>query len=205
MNSELEALLNHIGAGTFIVIASGIACMVFTLYKIYQGIASKIRKKTEHDIADATHMAGITQSVNELVKQINELQHSVNSMGIDQQSFTSQLTDFEKKLDDVRDASSKQDASFGTQITDIQQIVKSIDNSQALIIEADKDSILTYITDIYYDAIQNKYIPMHTLSNAEKQYKNYLKFNGDAFAEAMMKELRVLPKTNPNKPDEFEE
>ena len=64
-----------------------------------------------------------------------------------------------------------------------------------LLIDSDKDSIKSFITDRYHHfCYDKKWIDDYSLDCIEKRYKHYTDEGGNTFINDLMKELRALPK-----------
>ncbi len=64
-----------------------------------------------------------------------------------------------------------------------------------LLIDSDKDSIKSFITERHHHFCYNKkWIDDYSLDCIEKRYKHYTDENGNSFIYDLMKELRALPK-----------
>ena len=64
-----------------------------------------------------------------------------------------------------------------------------------LLIDSDKDSIKSFITDRHHHfCYDKKWIDDYSLDCIEKRYKHYTDEGGNSFIHDLMKELRALPK-----------
>ena len=68
-----------------------------------------------------------------------------------------------------------------------------------LLIDSDKDSIKSFITDRHHHfCYDKKWIDDYSLDCIEKRYKHYTDEGGNSFIHDLMKELRALPKQPPH-------
>lgn len=63
-----------------------------------------------------------------------------------------------------------------------------------LLIDSDRDSIKTIITDKYHYFMEQKEIDDYSLDCLEKMFKHYIDENGNSFIEDLMNQMRALPR-----------
>lgn len=204
MSPEVTSLLNNIGLGTALIILAGFYAMGFSLYKsglsIVKFIASKTRKQVEEESKDET----IESSIALISKNVESVQAAVaNIVAVQtqqQSEFNAQLASINAKLDaDRQDSLEAREDVYGrmetyeSKLVELHSTLSNIKDNQVLLIESDKETIKSYITDRYFEAMEHGYIPYHQLQNVESMYKKYLEENGNTFVETIMKTLRNLP------------
>ena len=131
------------------------------------------------------------QNINESIKTVSDNMVEVVSTV---QQLEAESKEGDEKLANRIDDYEKSVASLSTRL-------KAISDKTDLIIESDKDSMKSYITDKYYECTHKGYIEIHTLETLEKTFKNYLDRNGNTFVSDLMEELRELPKDKPKNRD----
>ena len=131
------------------------------------------------------------QNINESIKTVSDNMVEVVS--------TVQQLEAESKEGDEKLANRIDD--YEKSVTSLSSKLKAISDKTDMIIESDKDSMKSYITDKYYECTHKGFIEIHTLEILEKTYKNYLDRNGNTFVSDLMDELRELPKEKPKNRD----
>lgn len=73
-------------------------------------------------------------------------------------------------------------------------ILKDISEKIQLLIDSDRDSIKTIITDKFHYFMEQKEIDDYSLDCLEKMFKHYQDEHGNSFIEDLMNQLRALPR-----------
>lgn len=71
-----------------------------------------------------------------------------------------------------------------------------------LLIDSDKDSIKSFITERYHHFYEEGWIDDYSMDCIERRYKHYTDEGGNSFIHDLMEELRALPKRPPHEDDE---
>lgn len=69
------------------------------------------------------------------------------------------------------------------------EVLKSIKDDVALLLESDRESIKSYITSEYHKWMRRGYIDMYTLRALDEQFEKYKREHGNTFVKGMMTEL----------------
>ena len=195
--------------GTIIAVIVGgvtlISGIIVAIIKFKKAYDKRIQEKMLKDQEEKT----LKKTIDELSTLVKTIQTSVLTMTSQQ---TSNQKDISSKLDDMWDAilESQKDSkegdkaleaqltSYSESLSDLNLKVSSMDEKTTLLIESDKEGIKSYITDKYYQAIDNEYIPIHDMETLELRYKKYLDENGNTFIASIMAKLRTLPNEKPD-------
>lgn len=83
-------------------------------------------------------------------------------------------------------------------MTELTKNVNHITDKVDLLVKSDRDDIKAFITKEHHYFCYNKgWIDDYSLDCLEHRFKHYEEENGNSFIESLMKELRALPKTDP--------
>lgn len=100
-------------------------------------------------------------------------------------------TRLEKRLQGFEDEEKEQNEK----ITNIVQSMEKIQESIKLLIHSDKEDIKSFITkEHHYFCYNQKWIDDYSLDCIEQRYEIYTKEHGNTFIEALMRDLRALPR-----------
>lgn len=76
--------------------------------------------------------------------------------------------------------------------------INNINDKVDLLINSDRDDIKAFITrEHHYFCYKMKWIDDYSLDCLEHRFQHYQEEEGNSFIEGLMKELRALPKTDP--------
>lgn len=110
-------------------------------------------------------------------------------------------TEREKEKREIEEHFSKQDEKIENLRENLQKNIETLDqilNKIDLLMNSDKDSIKSYITEKHhYFVYENKWIDDYSLDCLERRYKHYVNEGGNSFVLDLMEDLRDLPKQLP--------
>ena len=116
----------------------------------------------------------LTETVNlsnkEMKEELGTIKASMSENG-DGCAFGQKL---EKEIDNLRN-----------------EILASIKDDVALLLESDRESIKSYITSEYHKWMNLGYIDMYSLKALDEQFDKYRKEDGNTFVEGMMHEIHT--------------
>lgn len=209
MEETFVTYLNQFGnAGTIIAVifvSSGIVLGVYRYVKKLIKIHNdKVQAKVLSDKADVDFHNSMTV-VAETVTNIQDSVHSIADIQVNQQKeMNIKMDEIWKAIEEQKNESKSGDnalekriKSYEDSISAISSQLEVMDEKQTLLLESDKESIKSAITDEFYKARKNKYIPIHKLQTLESQYEKYLQENGNTFIGELMRELRLMPHDAP--------
>ena len=110
-------------------------------------------------------------------------------------------TEREKEKREIEEHFTKQDEKIENLRENLQKNIETLDqilNKIDLLMDSDKDSIKSYITEKHhYFVYENKWIDDYSLDCLERRYKHYVNEGGNSFVLDLMEDLRDLPKQSP--------
>lgn len=110
-------------------------------------------------------------------------------------------TQREKEKREIEEHFTKQDEKIESLRESLQKNIETLDqilNKIDLLMDSDKDSIKSYITEKHhYFVNENKWIDDYSLDCLERRYKHYVNEGGNSFVLDLMEDLRDLPKQSP--------
>lgn len=110
-------------------------------------------------------------------------------------------TQREKEKREIEEHFTKQDEKIENLRESLQKNIETLDqilNKIDLLMDSDKDSIKSYITEKHhYFVYENKWIDDYSLDCLERRYKHYVNEGGNSFVLDLMEDLRDLPKQSP--------
>lgn len=85
-----------------------------------------------------------------------------------------------------------------TNMVKMSENINNINDKVDLLINSDRDDIKAFITrEHHYFCYKMKWIDDYSLDCLEHRFQHYKEEEGNSFIEGLMKELRALPKTDP--------
>lgn len=203
-----------IGLGTviaFIVVIGGaiIAAIVF-IKKYNDSIVARTEKRLKEYNEDDNEKNDFKKQLNDVIEKITELQtivsNSTSNQAIMIESTNEKINELENFIKEIQKESNTADSelkirldTFEKQLSEVKENVYTLNEKTNILLESDKESIKSTITEKYYESTRQKYIEIHTLESLETLYEKYLKENGNTFVGGLMKELRTLPHIPPKK------
>ena len=110
-------------------------------------------------------------------------------------------TEREKEKREIEEHFTKQDEKIENLRENLQKNIETLDqilNKIDLLMDSDKDSIKSYITEKHhYFVYENEWIDDYSLDCLERRYKHYVNEGGNSFVLDLMEDLRDLPKQSP--------
>lgn len=216
MESTFIDALNSsgIGLGTvvaFIVVLGGAAFAALSFFKKYnKNLIEKTKHEMEENQEDTDEKKELKIQIEDVLQRIGELQELISSSSMEQremvqntnekiQNLEDSVRKIQKESNDNDEELSKKINEFSNQLSEIKSNVCILNEKTNILVESDKESIKSVITEKYYESINQKYIELHTIQSLETLYEKYLKENGNTFIRGLMEELRTLPHTKPKK------
>jgi len=185
----LEKLLPGLGTALSILIICGGAIII--CYK-------KLKKKIEEHDSKIVQTAESNTNEEEFKNDMKELAKTVQSM-------VEQLDTLSHQVNDIKSNSEAMDTSIIKKIENYEESnnrinvkIDTIHDNMNMLIDSDKESIRSFITMQYYEAVDKGYIEIYKLEALECRYEKYLKENGDSFIAKLVEELRTLPHHSSN-------
>lgn len=203
-----------IGLGTviaFIVVIGGAVIAAIAFIKKYNNsIVAKTEKRLKENNEDDNEKNDFRTQLNDVVEKIMELQTVISNSTTSQanmiESTNEKINKLEKSIKQIQEESNTADSeikvrldTFDKQLSEVKDNVYTLNEKTNILLESDKESIKSTITEKYYESTRQKYIEIHTLESLETLYEKYLKENGNTFVSGLMKELRTLPHIPPKK------
>ncbi len=106
-----------------------------------------------------------------------------------------------RKIEDIKERLEHGDEDFRTLFKEqknFEKTLSTLNNQIRLLVESDKDSIKSYITERHhYYCYERKWIDDYSLDCLEKRFKHYVDEGGNSFVEELMNEIRELEKQPP--------
>lgn len=105
-----------------------------------------------------------------------------------------------KEIESIQDELDEDKENFNTLFQEYKELegsLKEVVNKVNLLIDSDKDSIKSYITEKHHEFCDQGWIDDYTMDCIEKRYEHYIEEHGNSFIERLMKELRELPNQPP--------
>lgn len=203
MDAFLE-LLDNVGAGSFIGYMIGGFSLLLLLFKNTLKLKKWYDAKVHDDINDEMEESEYHKIILRLNESLSNVNKSIEELNQNQQK---QMSETNSKLDDVWDAIKESQQETNDSIKSIEVHLKNCDESinsinrriealekkTNLLLDSDKEGIKSFIIDKYFEAIENKFISIHTLERVEKRYEKYLKENGNTYVGKLMASLRKMP------------
>ena len=186
--SFLEKLVPGLGTVLSIVIVCGGGLLV--CYK-------KLKKKIEEHDTRIVRNAEETNDEKEFKTDMKELAKTVNDMNEKLESLSNQVDEIKNKSDEMDKSILNKMALYEKSSERVNAKIDTLHDNMNMLIDSDKESIKSFITMQYYEAVSKKYIEVYTLEALECRYEKYLKENGDSFIAKLMEELRNLPHKAP--------
>lgn len=88
---------------------------------------------------------------------------------------------------------------FQKELKYIAETVDEINSEVSILKESDKDDIKAFITrEHHYFCYTKQWIDDFSMDCIEKRYAHYVQENGNSYVADLMRDLRALPKQNPN-------
>ena len=203
-----------IGHGTVLafIVVIGVAIMATIAFvkKYNNSIVAKTEKRLEEDNKDDDEKNEFRNQLNDVVNKITELQTIVSNSTSKQttmiETTSEKINELEKSVKQIQEESTTADNelktrldTFEKQLSEVKDNVYTLNEKTNILLESDKESIKSTITEKYYESTKHRYIEIHTLESLETLYEKYLKENGNTFVSGLMKELRTLPHIPPKK------
>ena len=212
MSKTLVDFFNSFGLplGTWIAIIISaitfISGLIISIKKVKKKYDAKLKKRLAKQEEDRKFKS----SMKEVVNTVNKIQGNIDAFIDENREIHNKLDEMWNNINESRNESKDGDKALEKQIKeqmkkyeetfdDIKKTLKNMDEKTTLIIESDKEGIKSYITDKYYQAINDKYIELHVLQALELRYEKYLQENGNTYVGRLMAQLRQMPNTPPDK------
>ena len=203
---DLMKSLGPIGILILILIVAVplIIAVIKGVHMLYTNTGSWFERKTVKKLEDKQ----FRKDLNDLVGVVSGIQESLNSITEQNTELQNEFESGIKKLNDKIDAnhleSKSEDMAIHEDIIqhskDLNNIKSQVDRSDKkvnILIDSNKEANKAFITNLYYESIKEKFIPVYKLESVETIYEQYLLQNGDTFVADLMTELRELPHTKP--------
>lgn len=193
-----------------VVIGGAVFASISFVKKYNKNLIEKTQKESDEDHKDEDDKKNIKSQLDDVVQRIGEIQELVSNSSMEQtkliQTTNEKVLELEltvKKIqqesNDNDDILSKKIDEFSNQLTELKSNVNILNDKTNILVESDKESIKTTITEKYYESMNKEYIELHTIQSLETLYEKYLKENGNTFIRGLMEELRTLPHIPPKK------
>lgn len=203
MESEFIKFLNGLGGipfGTIIAIIVMIATGIVTIYKV----GSYFKKLAKDDAEKELKNQALQDTVNTMNNSVNVLQESINQLSNknnqDNLALSSRIDELHNKINNLEKTSNEGDSKLLSQLEKQNESIETtkvqvgdINKKTNLILESDKETKKSYITDKYYECKDKGFIEIHSLQTLEAIYSKYLEENGNTFIGSLMDEMRQMP------------
>lgn len=180
----LEKLLPGLGTALSILIVCGGAIII--CYK-------KLKKKIEEHDSKIVQTAESNTNEEEFKNDMKELAKTVKNMADQLEAVSTQVNDVKTNSESIDASILKKMETYEESNNRINAKIDTLHDNMNMLIDSDKESIRSFITIQYYEAINKGYIEIYKLEALECRYEKYLKENGDSFIAKLVEELRTLP------------
>lgn len=199
MSQELVDLLDKIGLGTFIVIASSILAFLIPFLKQVREQKKKMKNKLKGEIMEEESREKEKQDLQTAIKKIDGIDEKLDEHNKDIKDYVEERiglieTQVESNTKQINRAK-KELADYRNQTNELLELMKTTEENVKILIDSDKDTIYYIIMQTYRECMEDREIDLSTLQNVERMYKKYMEEieDNDDFIEKLMNEMRNLP------------
>lgn len=195
MLSEENSRIVVITIAVLLLLFAILIGITIALFKAVRSI--KTQSKQEYD--DEREMVEYRNKVDETKKDIEYISDLLVRLT---ETINANNQKTSKELEEIKEAMSVNGDGcvFGQNLArEVKEmkdgLLKEMKDDIALLIDSDKESIKTYITNEYHKWMELRYIDIYSLKGIDERFDKYRKEKGNTFVEGMVKELHLLQKT----------
>lgn len=138
----------------------------------------------------------LSKEIGAISQKIDQLDSSIKDIKDDLDNYKSNAT---QDMESMRECLSDVKNNYHSEDITLAKSINRMNDTVNILVESDKNNILSYITNEYYKWMDEKYIPLFAMQSLEYRFEDYTKEHGNHYAQDLMKRLRELPAEPPEK------
>jgi uncharacterized protein YoxC len=183
MDHELVSIFNHVGLGTFFLVAGFIVASIIFIIKNTIAITKKYKQKVIEDVDKTESLSKLEKSVDNLNTELKKLNNRLN------------CTDaIINKLDEANRVNTRNIRENTDNINNIiMPSLKKADYVISDVIKSNNAAIRSFIVNEYHKWMKLGYIDIYSFYVIQDRYEFYSRHNGNTFVKSLVEQLDKLP------------